>query len=129
MAVLTIVKNTIPAGIKAYIKNSEKKSELAIKRGLEVMRSYTLPFVPVKTGRLKGSLTSRVSKEGIYNVGQKGNSLTGRRFIGEFGTNVPYASYVEFGTSRFKGRYYMTKGISASREALKAVIFNTLKGK
>lgn len=124
MAVFTVVKNTIPAGIKAYIKKSGDRSELAIKRGLEVMRSHTLPYVPVKTGRLKGSLTSRVSKEGIYNVGQEG-----RRFVGEFGTNVPYASYVEFGTSRFKGRYYMTRGVSASREALKAVIYNTLRGK
>lgn len=41
--------------------------------------------VPVDTGRLKGSLTSDVVK-------------TGTKIVGEVGTNVGYAPYIEFGT-------------------------------
>jgi hypothetical protein len=124
---LTIIKNTIPKGIMNNKKEIGEKGVLAVKRGLEVMRSYTLPFVPVKTGRLKGSLSTMIGKNSIYNIETEKRNGEVHKVIGEFGTNVPYAKYVEFGTSRFSGRYYMTRGIQSCQTTLRAVILSTLK--
>lgn len=77
--------------------------------------------VPVDTGRLKGSLTPVVLREG-------------EKVIGEVGTNVKYAPYVEFGTggkvnipqgletyaARFKG-----KGVKQVNLPARPYLFNS----
>jgi len=124
---LTIIKNTIPKGISKNMSSIGNKSVLAVSRGLEVMRSSTLPYVPVKTGRLKGSLATRVGKDSIYSIDTQKRLGIAQRVVGEFGTNVPYARAVEFGTSRFSGRYYFTHGIQNCQDTLRQVILSTLR--
>lgn len=120
---LQIVKNTIPAGVKITRELMQKKGPLAVQRGLEVARSGIVPLVPVKTGRLKGSIGDE-AKDGYLEVkkGQKENIV-----IGVIGTNVPYAKAVEFGTSRFSGRFYFTRGFNSVISSISSVIINTLK--
>lgn len=122
-----IIKNTIPSGIKRDLRITGRNMELAVERGLEVMRSSTLPFVPVKTGRLKGSIATRIGKDSIYNVESESGKQMPRQVRGILGTNVEYAKAVEFGTSKRRGRYYLTRGVQAAKEPLKLVIFNTLR--
>lgn len=117
-----ITKNTIPAGSKLTREMMKEKGYLAIKRGLEVARTGVVPLVPVKTGRLKGSIGDN-AKDGYTIVDQKKETLV----IGVVGTNVPYARAVEFGTSRFKGRFYFTRGFNSVLSTISAVIINTLK--
>lgn len=124
---LTIIKNTIPKGIKNQQDSIGKKSVLAVARGLEVMRSYVLPYVPVKTGRLKGSIATSVGKESIHSVTTEKILGIPQRVVGLLGTKVPYAKSVEYGTSRYAGRRYFTQGIQRSEATLKRVILETLK--
>lgn len=123
----TIIKNTIPKGIKNQQDGIGKKSVLAVARGLEVMRSYVLPYVPVKTGRLKGSIATSVGRESIHNISTEKFLGVPQRVVGLIGTRVPYAKAVEYGTSRFVGRRYFTQGIQRSEATLKRVILETLK--
>ena len=124
---LKIIKNTIPKGIQKEIKDNSYKMVTAVERGLEVIRSGIVPLVPVKTGRLKGSISSRVDKDAVYGIDsqKRGNAVV--KVVGKIGTSLPYAAAVEFGTSRFSGRYYMTRGIENSKEMVQRVIYNTLK--
>lgn len=124
---LTIIKNTIPKGVRNQEDKIGKRGVLAVSRGLEVIRSYVLPYVPVKTGRLKGSITTRTGRDSIYSVNTEKRGGVVQRVVGEIGTRVPYAKAVEYGTSRFEGRRYFQRGIARSESALKAVICNTLK--
>lgn len=54
---------------------------------------------PVDTGRLRNSITHRVGVEG------------GTKMVAEVGTNVEYAPYQEFGTSRAFTRGSLTWGV------------------
>ena len=68
---------------------------------------------PVDTGRLKGSISSAVveSEKAVY-----------------IGTNVEYAPYQEFGTSRgVKGKHFLQFGASAHQEEYKALLEEYLK--
>lgn len=68
---------------------------------------------PVDTGRLKGSISSAVveSEKAVY-----------------IGTNVEYAPYQEFGTSRgIKGKHFLQFGASAHQEEYKALLEEYLK--
>lgn len=68
---------------------------------------------PVDTGRLKGSISSAVveSEKAVY-----------------IGTNVEYAPYQEFGTSRgVKGKHFLQFGASAHQAEYKALLEEYLK--
>ena len=65
--------------------------------------------VPVKTGRLQGSITERVEKRPGY--------LSYQGIIETKG--VPYAAYMEYGTSRIQARPFMRPAITATQDALK----------
>lgn len=71
-------------------------------------------FAPVDTGRLKGSISSAVveSENAVY-----------------IGTNVEYAPYQEFGTSRgVKGKHFLQFGCTAHQAEYKALLEQYLKG-
>lgn len=106
--------------------------ELAMKRGLETVRSKTVPLVPVKTGRLKGSLQG-------FNAGISGGSQVGGgdaiykiettkiAIIGYIGTNVPYAKFVEYGTSRMSGKHYLTSGFEIAKPYVLGIFQKTIQ--
>ena len=71
-------------------------------------------FAPVDTGRLKGSISSAVveSEQAVY-----------------IGTNVEYAPYQEFGTSRgIRGKHFIQFGCTAHTAEYKAMLEEYLKG-
>jgi HK97 gp10 family phage protein len=68
--------------------------------------------VPVASGTLQLSITK--------NVKSSGGKVTGTVTAGE---NVPYANFIEFGTSKMPARPFMRPALNLSREAIKA-IFN-----
>lgn len=64
----------------------------------------------VDTGRLRNSITHKVSGDAVY-----------------IGTNVQYARYIEFGTSRgIKGIHYLEKSVKNHTEEYSTVIKNAL---
>lgn len=69
----------------------------------------------VDTGRLFDSI------EGAVNV------INANVYQTVVGTNVPYAQYVHDGTSKLKGRPYITDGIMDSKEELKQAIQTNMR--
>ena len=78
-------KKTLEKLDKKTIKEPLSKSISKITRWLDGMVEQS---TPVDTGRLRASITSQVSGE-----------------TGKVGTNVEYASFVEYGTSKMEARY------------------------
>lgn len=80
-------------------------SEQAVRIGLEMCglqaEAYAIKKCPVDTGRLRGSITHGVIQE----------ELTA--FIG---TNVEYASYVEYGTSKTAPQPYFKPAINNHKQ-------------
>ena len=113
---LTLIKNTIASGTKEFESKLVGEMELGMNRSLEIVRNNTLPFVPVKTGRLKGSIGT------IREVNR-----VGRGVEGVIGTNVEYAPHVEFGTSHMDGRYYLTQGSISSFNTIYSLLMGILK--
>lgn len=64
--------------------------------------------VPVQTGALQNSIQK--------NVEVKRHSVIGRIW-----TSMPYAKYVEFGTSRMAARPFLRPAITLTRDAIKAM--------
>lgn len=64
--------------------------------------------VPVKTGALQGSINREIT--------QKGGKIQGRIF-----TNIPYAVYMEYGTSRIEARPFMRPALNENAEKVKNI--------
>lgn len=58
-------------------------------------------LAPVRTGRLRSSITHRVERRG-------------RVVVGTVGTDVHYAPYLEFGTRRMRARPYLRPALAAA---------------
>jgi len=66
--------------------------------------------VPVDTGVLQGSITQKVSKT---------KSMS---YQGEVATRgVPYAGYLEFGTSKMRARPFIRPAVNLTKDAIKRV--------
>ena len=119
-----ITKETVTRALLREHKKALKRGRLAVQRGLEVMRSFVIPFTPIKTGRLVGSIEGQALSEGdaVFGIRVEGNTV-----IGVMGTNVPYAKHLEFGTSRIKPRRFFQRGIDKSVETVKRVVQTTMK--
>lgn len=72
-----------------------------------LMETEIAEATPVVTGRLKGSMVGRRNPQSKTNL-PVGNGLNALEF--EVATNVEYAPFVEYGTSRFSGRAMMRRG-------------------
>ena len=78
--------------------------------GIQAMNYATLKC-PVDTGRLAGSITSRV----------EGDTVT-------IGTNVEYGKYVEFGTSRMGAQPFIGPAATGHGAEYKAIAQSCLSG-
>lgn len=119
MAIGIDVKITGDRVVMEKIKILAKKNINALK---DVMIKSTLVVegkakkeVPVLTGRLRSSINNEVKKEGDG-------------YIGKVGTNVEYAPFVEFGTSRSKAKPYLFPAFKDSRVSIIRFLENAIKG-
>lgn len=97
----------------------KSKLEAACMRGMEAVgrqgSANAARLAPVDTGRLKNSITFETSKGG--NV-----------FKSTIGTNVEYAKYQEYGTSRMRAQPFLRPAITNNINEYKSIIMNELKG-
>lgn len=67
------------------------------------IEDQAVALVPVKNGRLRGSITWAMLNDGDYTRSpantQDGVSRPDEKYTAHVGTNVEYATYVEYGTS------------------------------
>ena len=132
-----VKKNTFPRETKRVEVKINTLGELAVKRGIEYIRSLAVPNIPVRTGRAKGSIQGSAVVEGdaIFSVETKRNFLS-HLIIGVLGSNVPYIRRLEFGFSGSdslgreydqKGLFFFSKAFTSSKMGVKNIIKNTLK--
>jgi hypothetical protein len=117
-----VTKNTIPQGLSKAKTIADEYSELAIKRGLEAIRSSIVPITPVISGRLKGSVQGAPKKEGdSINEVKKENT----KWIGKIGSRVEYAMKVEMNSKKNRG--FFKRGFESAKGNVISIIKNTLK--
>jgi HK97 gp10 family phage protein len=91
-----------------------KEKDEAIQRALEIIglvaESYAKMNCPVDTGNLRNSISHTVKKDTAY-----------------IGTNVEYAPYVEFGTSKTKPQPYLKPAVMNHITEYKQLVSNELK--
>jgi len=68
--------------------NIADRVEKALIKGMKQIQGDAKLLVPVKEGRLRNSTTASVTRDAELDI------------IGEVGTNLEYAAYVEFGTGQ-----------------------------
>ena len=95
-----------------YKDNSDevlRAMESAKKTALEaiglVAETYAKKETPVDTGRLRNSITNTVKNDAAY-----------------IGTNVEYAPFVEFGSSRNKAHHMLKKAATEHTDEYKSLI-------
>jgi hypothetical protein len=111
-------------GIKPDIENALWAAAL-------VVEGQAKELCPIKTGRLKGSLTAMTSKQqtNMQNPAEPPDKMTGiaEENTAYVGTNVKYAMFVEDGTSRQKPQSYLLRGAEVAKEAAMTAFENQLK--
>jgi HK97 gp10 family phage protein len=103
------------ATFKALYDDAQTAVEEAVLKGaLRVERDAKIN-APVDTGRLRASISSRLSNADKTHV------------YAETGTNVKYASYVEFGTSKQPAQPFLFPAYNQNKEKIKKDIASALK--
>jgi len=88
--------------------------KVAIEEGSIIVEGQAVTLVPVDTGLLRKSINHRVIDRKGYPVGQ-------------IGTNVEYAPFQEFGTSKMKPQPFLKPALDQKRASVLAVIARRLK--
>lgn len=123
----------------AVLKELDDRVKLALKAvGMQAVSDVTADPIPVDTGLMKNSITYAVSGEspakGSYraNTGNGSGSYRGRAPNDKIpavyiGTNVHYAKYLEFGTSKMKPRPFLRVKLKANLGRYKEILLKYLQ--
>ena len=101
---------------ESHAEEVESEMEQAVIRGLEAIgltaEGYAKLACPVDTGRLRNSISHAVDEaDGVVYIG----------------TNVEYAPYVEYGTSKMKAQPYLKPAATEHSEEYEGIFENFLK--
>ncbi len=102
---------------KAFLRKSVELDTLlkvAIEEGCIIVEGQAVTLAPVDTGLLRKSINHRVIDRKGYPVGQ-------------IGTNVEYAPFQEFGTTKMKPQPFLLPALNQKRAQVKEVIARRLK--
>lgn len=137
MAIGNAIKWVMEDHTPEYMKELEKKKlEILDAWGNELQKGiHTFMMLPPQvydTGRLYNSISYCTPNKDVSNLKQM-NQVTDRiQGLREkntvfYGSNVPYAEWVENGTSKQRARHYVKQGTEIARPKLKAVMEKILK--
>lgn len=100
--------------IDDYSEDVKRAVAEALKKGLEMVglqgEKHAKALCPVDTGNLRNSITHTTDEDSAY-----------------IGTNVEYAPYVEFGTSRQKAQPYLRPAATDYISEYKGILESCLK--
>lgn len=95
---LSELKTAFEVSVSSNADLVAQASDQAIAKALEAIglqaEGYAKLLAPVDTGRLRNSISHEVVQDTVY-----------------IGTNVEYAAYQEFGTSRMKAQPYLAPAV------------------
>jgi HK97 gp10 family phage protein len=115
--------------INWYGKEIEGKIELATLSGITAaalqLEGRAALLCPVKTGRLRGSITYRTYKSASspQAPAKSGDGVHSKpaKFEAYVGTSVEYASHVEYGTKRSASQSFLRKAADENKEKLSGI--------
>lgn len=96
--------------IQQAIKDKDERVVKALVQIGLMMERYAQNRCPVRTGRLRSSITNDHDDTSVI-----------------VGTNVEYAPYVEYGTSRQRAQPYLKPSVQEHLDEYKSIIENSLK--
>ncbi len=105
----------VMAKIKILAEKNINELKNVIIKSVFVVEGRAKKEVPVLTGRLRSSITNEVKKEG-------------KGYTGQVGTNVIYAPFVEFGTSRRSAKPYLFPAMKNSKADIIKFLERAIKG-
>lgn len=116
----TVFEITSSFDERKYPEKWEKAMDRALPTIGLFLQGEAMVRVPVKSGRLRGSLTHATSR-GQSNARHpaKPTDVVNRPYDKEevwVGTNVEYAPYVEYGTKRMKAQPYLRPALDDNRD-------------
>jgi HK97 gp10 family phage protein len=103
----------LKTAFKLYGVKTDDAIGKAIKTCCIIVEGQAALFAPVDTGLLRKSINHRVRK-------------VKDTFIGEVGTNVEYAPFQEFGTSKMKPQPFLTPALTINRARIGKIIGNAI---
>lgn len=122
------------------LKTLEEKSKGLLKdvvtKAVIYVEGVAKDKAPIKSGRLRASISFAVTGSSPKAIEFKGESISGvqppdtTNFEGRVGSTVEYAPAVEFGTRRSKKVPYLLPALLESKEKILSIIqkaFNSLK--
>lgn len=103
------------SSLRSRFRDAPRVVSEELTRGLReagpVLRESIRAVTPVRTGRLRASVNTRLTGSGQL--------IELRAF-----SVVPYARWVEQGTSRFRGRFMFRRGTAAAQGRLRRILGN-----
>lgn len=134
--------------VEDHTKEVIDQTDLAILEALEIiggkLERYAKEKCPVDTGLLRNSITYALDGETPHKAQEKPKKSDKKygdkmpKYSGQMpkeesgravyvGTNVEYAPYIEFGTSRMKPRPYLKPAVQDHLQEYRNIIAKTLK--
>lgn len=107
---------TIKDNSKAFAKALDHSIEKAVAASALHMQSQIVIRTPVKTGRLRSSITSKAK---LLNSSELDVPIEDREAV--VGTNIEYAPYVEYGTKYQRAQPYIRSGAKASKSGIETI--------
>lgn len=95
--------------LRAHMAQMEVRSENALRATGYAVQNTAKMLCPVDTGRLRASIYSRSGRDS-------------RGYFVEIGTNVAYAAFVEFGTSRARAQPYLVPALARATGFMRAAV-------
>lgn len=102
---------------KAFLRKGTELDtilKVALEEASIIVESKAAQLAPVDTGLLRKSINHRIIERRGYPVGQ-------------VGTNVEYAAFQEFGTSKMAAQPFMLPALNSSKASVREVIARRLK--
>lgn len=105
----------IAARLKALAKQSTSALKRAVTQSSIHVEGEAKSRAPVKTGRLRSSITHEI-------IDNESN------ITGQIGTNVEYAPHVEFGTIKAKAKPFLVPALLESKDRIISFIKKAFEG-
>lgn len=103
--------------VQAFQRKSVQLStqlHIGVEEASLLVEGQAASLAPVDTGLLKKSITHRI-------IDRKGQP------VGQVGTNVEYAAFQEFGTSKMAPQPFLKPALDKSRSSIREIIARRLK--
>jgi len=101
--------------IEALAKKNDKELRTVIQKAVIIVEGRAKENAPYEFGKLRASITHEVKS-------------TSKGHIGKVGTDVEYAPFQEFGTSKMAAHPYLFPAMKMSREDIITLLEKAIKG-